>query len=195
MASTWAMTSRDNKCKAANGPGRNTWLFFCTHTVARQMSSRTWSCVAGNFCQTHKHFMQILHSISKERLELVNSMSGYMSTEVMPILKDVDKLWQPADFLPESSSETFIDEVQLTFVALCCSLYCNCTWLLTWDSEVFKDSLVYVHMSRQRDKMYSQTAEQLDRISLSCIALKSSQYSESSQHQSSKEASHVFIAK
>ena len=55
--------------------------------------------------------MQILHSLSKERLELVQSMENYMTSDVMPILKDVDKLWQPQDFLPEPSSETFIDEV------------------------------------------------------------------------------------
>ena len=55
--------------------------------------------------------MQILHSISNEQLELVNSMAPYMEKTVLPILKETKTLWQPADFLPESSSETFLDEV------------------------------------------------------------------------------------
>lgn len=55
--------------------------------------------------------LQILHTISNEQLELVNSMAPYMEKSVLPILKETKTLWQPADFLPESSSETFIDEV------------------------------------------------------------------------------------
>lgn len=57
--------------------------------------------------------LQILHTISNEQLELVNSMAPYMEKTVMPILKETKSLWQPSDFLPESSSETFIDEVAL----------------------------------------------------------------------------------
>lgn len=59
--------------------------------------------------------LQILHSIGNEQLELVHSMDQYMAKEVMPILKDVDKLWQPSDFLPESSSDTFLDEVSISW--------------------------------------------------------------------------------
>ena len=56
-------------------------------------------------------WLQILHTISNEQLELVNSMAPYMETQVLPILKETTTMWQPADFLPESSSDTFIDEV------------------------------------------------------------------------------------
>jgi acyl-[acyl-carrier-protein] desaturase len=55
---------------------------------------------------------QILHTISNEQLELVNSMAPYMESTVLPILKETKTMWQPADFLPQSNSDTFIDEVR-----------------------------------------------------------------------------------
>lgn len=61
-------------------------------------------------------FGQVAHSISKERLELVNSMTQYMEDVVLPILKPVDKCWQPADFLPDSSSPDFLDQVPCLLV-------------------------------------------------------------------------------
>ncbi len=56
--------------------------------------------------------MQILHSLSKERLELVNSLEGYVSERVLPLLKPVDKCWQPADFLPDPSQGDYLDQVR-----------------------------------------------------------------------------------
>jgi len=55
--------------------------------------------------------MQVLHSLSKERLELVNSLEGYVSERVLPLLKPVDKCWQPADFLPDPSQGDYLDQV------------------------------------------------------------------------------------
>ena len=55
----------------------------------------------------------MLHSIAKERLELVNSMTEYVTERVLPVLKPVERCWQPADFLPAPESDTFIDEVRL----------------------------------------------------------------------------------
>ena len=54
---------------------------------------------------------QVLHSIAKERLELVNSMEQYVTDRVIPLLKPVDKCWQPADYLPQPHSPTFLEEV------------------------------------------------------------------------------------
>ena len=62
--------------------------------------------------QRHVVFTQVLHSLGKERLELVNSMTDYVAERVVPILKPVDKCWQPADFLPKPESDSFIDEVR-----------------------------------------------------------------------------------
>lgn len=54
---------------------------------------------------------QVLHSLSSERLDIVNSISGHVEENVLPLLKPVDKCWQPADFLPPSEDPDFIDKV------------------------------------------------------------------------------------
>ncbi|CAL8468822.1 g8363 [Coccomyxa elongata] len=54
---------------------------------------------------------QVLHSISAHQLDLLHSMDKYMESTVLPILKDVDACWQPTDFLPDSSSPDFVDQV------------------------------------------------------------------------------------
>ena len=38
-------------------------------------------------------------------------MDKYMEKTVMPILKDVKTMWQPSDFLPNSKSPDFLDQV------------------------------------------------------------------------------------
>ena len=38
-------------------------------------------------------------------------MDGYLDKTVVPILKDVKTMWQPTDFLPDSSSPDFLDQV------------------------------------------------------------------------------------
>ena len=61
--------------------------------------------------------LQVLHSLSKERLELVMGLSDYVSDRVTPLLKPVDKCWQPADYLPDSGQEDYLDQVsQLIFL-------------------------------------------------------------------------------
>nr|AGF90968.1 chloroplast stearoyl-ACP-desaturase [Chlamydomonas sp. ICE-L] len=54
---------------------------------------------------------QVLHSISEERLELCRGLHDYMRDEVNPILKPVEKCWQPTDFLPASEDPDFLDKV------------------------------------------------------------------------------------
>lgn len=55
---------------------------------------------------------QILHSLPPKRLELVNGMSDYVEQQVYPLLKPVDKCWQPYDFLPRSEDADFMDKVR-----------------------------------------------------------------------------------
>lgn len=56
---------------------------------------------------------QVLHSITEERLDVVRSLEdGYLQEQVMPLLKPVDKCWQPADFLPASEDPDFLDKVR-----------------------------------------------------------------------------------
>lgn len=53
-----------------------------------------------------------MHSLPPEKLEAIKSLEGWASTTLLPYLKDVDKCWQPQDFLPEPSSEGFLEEVK-----------------------------------------------------------------------------------
>ena len=71
--------------------------------------------------------MQILHNISRERLEVVQSIEGVLEKSVLPILKDTAKIWQPADFLPDPASPDFLDEVGVAapvHLNLSCLLHC-----------------------------------------------------------------------
>ena len=54
---------------------------------------------------------QILHNISAERLEVVHSIEPVLESNILPILKDIKKIWQPSDYLPDPASPDFIDEV------------------------------------------------------------------------------------
>jgi hypothetical protein len=66
--------------------------------------------VVGN-APKEKH-SKIMHSLAPEKLEAIKSLEGWASTTLLPYLKDVDKCWQPQDFLPEPSSEGFLEEVK-----------------------------------------------------------------------------------
>ncbi|CAI5512863.1 unnamed protein product [Closterium sp. Naga37s-1] len=62
-----------------------------------------------------KHKMvtnQRAHTISPERLELVQSLEGWAEETLLPMLKPVESSWQPSDFLPSPEKEGFLDEVK-----------------------------------------------------------------------------------
>ena len=54
---------------------------------------------------------QVLHSLTPARLEIVQSMDDFAAEQVLPLLKPVDKCWQPQDFLPDPESPNFLDAV------------------------------------------------------------------------------------
>ena len=62
---------------------------------------------------------QVLHSIEPHRLDVINSMEkdGWVDRELSKMLKPVEQSWQPADYLPDPASDTFMDEVCLSCVA------------------------------------------------------------------------------
>lgn len=47
-----------------------------------------------------------------EKVELFESLESWAETNVLPYLKTVENSWQPQDYLPEPSSEGFLDEVK-----------------------------------------------------------------------------------
>ncbi|KAH8956294.1 hypothetical protein BDL97_07G032500 [Sphagnum fallax] len=53
-----------------------------------------------------------MHSLHPEKVELFKSLEGWAESTLLPLLKPVDKCWQPQDHLPEPSSEGFFDEVK-----------------------------------------------------------------------------------
>ena len=54
---------------------------------------------------------QVLHSITSERLELVKGLAQHVTDNVYPLLKPVEKCWQPSDLLPPSEDPDFLDKV------------------------------------------------------------------------------------
>lgn len=69
-------------------------------------------CCSEGALESSAMVVQVLHSINLHQLDLIHSMDSYMEKQVMPILKDVKTMWQPSDFLPDSASPDFLDQVQ-----------------------------------------------------------------------------------
>ena len=74
----------------------------CVHSIMRGFNCRMLSSICA---------AQVLHSINLHQLDLIHSMDSYVGQTVMPILKNVKTMWQPSDFLPDSSSPDFLDQV------------------------------------------------------------------------------------
>lgn len=47
-----------------------------------------------------------------EKVEVIASLDNWAQENLLPMLKPVSKSWQPQDFLPDASSESFFDEVR-----------------------------------------------------------------------------------
>lgn len=47
-----------------------------------------------------------------EKIELFKSLESWAEDNILPYLKSVEKSWQPQEFLPEPSSDGFLDEVK-----------------------------------------------------------------------------------
>lgn len=55
---------------------------------------------------------QVLHSASKEQMDVIANMDQYAEEQVLPILKPTEKCWQPQDFLPDPESPDFADMIR-----------------------------------------------------------------------------------
>lgn len=49
--------------------------------------------------------------LAAEKFEVVESLNEFAEKELLPMLKPVDKSWQPQDQLPDPSQESFLEEV------------------------------------------------------------------------------------
>lgn len=50
-------------------------------------------------------------STTATQVDIINSLDTWAKDDLLKMLKDPSKNWQPQDFLPDPSSDTFIDEV------------------------------------------------------------------------------------
>eukprot|EP00898_Chlorokybus_atmophyticus_P004043 jgi/Chlat1/463/Chrsp103S01079 len=73
--------------------------------------TRRATCMTASLVRPTKTGPQYL-GLTPEKLEVIRTMDGFFSEEILPMLKPVEKSWQPADFLPDPASESFLDEVR-----------------------------------------------------------------------------------
>ncbi|XP_006356733.1 stearoyl-[acyl-carrier-protein] 9-desaturase 1, chloroplastic-like [Solanum tuberosum] len=85
-----------------------------TTTILRRKttSSRRLSPVLAVASPTSRH--QVTHSMPPEKLELFKSLEPWVSENILPLRKPVEKCWQPIEFLPNPSQgpEQFEEEVR-----------------------------------------------------------------------------------
>ncbi|KAI5649088.1 hypothetical protein M9H77_35093 [Catharanthus roseus] len=55
---------------------------------------------------------QVTHSMAPEKLEIFNSLNDWAEEHILVHLKDVEKIWQPTDFLPDPASDGFEEQVK-----------------------------------------------------------------------------------
>ncbi|KAL0927948.1 hypothetical protein M5K25_002176 [Dendrobium thyrsiflorum] len=55
---------------------------------------------------------QVTHSMSPQKIEIFKSLENWATDNILVHLKPVEKSWQPQDFLPDPSAESFHDEIK-----------------------------------------------------------------------------------
>lgn len=55
--------------------------------------------------------IQVPNRLTEEKVELITELDSWARDELLPILVDPNKNWQPQDFLPDPSSKDWLDEV------------------------------------------------------------------------------------
>jgi acyl-[acyl-carrier-protein] desaturase len=55
--------------------------------------------------------VNVVHRMSSEKVEIFKSMEDWARSNILTLLKPVEKSWQPQDFLPNPTSGGFIEEV------------------------------------------------------------------------------------
>ncbi|KAG9446987.1 hypothetical protein H6P81_013115 [Aristolochia fimbriata] len=55
---------------------------------------------------------QKAHTMPPEKMEIFKALEGWAEETILPLLKPVEQSWQPQDLLPDSASESFMEEVE-----------------------------------------------------------------------------------
>eukprot|EP00253_Pinus_taeda_P004167 PITA_04167 len=61
--------------------------------------------------QPHEALAQVAHSMLPEKVEIFKSLEKWAEKNILIHLKPVDQSWQPQDFLPDPSSEGFVEQL------------------------------------------------------------------------------------
>ncbi|XP_073047580.1 stearoyl-[acyl-carrier-protein] 9-desaturase, chloroplastic-like [Primulina eburnea] len=64
------------------------------------------------FSPPEKVLDQVTPSMPQEKCEIFTQLHDWAENNILVILKDVEKSWQPSDYLPDSTSEGFVDQVK-----------------------------------------------------------------------------------
>ncbi|KAI7979114.1 hypothetical protein LOK49_Contig508G00001 [Camellia lanceoleosa] len=95
-------------------PSPKSHLLYCKVSISSTMST-TSKVHAGNlnkpFSLAHKPRSLVTHFMPPEKKELFKSLEDWAKTNVLVHLKPVEKCWQPQHFLPDPSSDGFLDQV------------------------------------------------------------------------------------
>eukprot|EP00262_Sarcandra_glabra_P002899 TRINITY_DN132_c0_g1_i1.p1 TRINITY_DN132_c0_g1~~TRINITY_DN132_c0_g1_i1.p1 ORF type:complete len:397 (-),score=60.90 TRINITY_DN132_c0_g1_i1:202-1392(-) len=63
------------------------------------------------FSPPHEVHVQVTHSMPPEKIEYFKNLEDWAEQNILVHLKPVEKSWQPNDFLPDSASEGFFEQV------------------------------------------------------------------------------------
>lgn len=55
---------------------------------------------------------KVTRSTPQDKLEILNGLHDWVGSNILVLLKDVEKSWQPSDYLPDFTSEGFEDQVK-----------------------------------------------------------------------------------
>ncbi|XP_077227239.1 stearoyl-[acyl-carrier-protein] 9-desaturase, chloroplastic-like [Tasmannia lanceolata] len=56
--------------------------------------------------------VKVTHSMPPQKIEIFNSLQDWADENILVHLKPVEECWQPQDFLPDSSSEGFFEQIK-----------------------------------------------------------------------------------
>jgi acyl-[acyl-carrier-protein] desaturase len=55
--------------------------------------------------------VNVVHPMLLENVEIFKSMEEWVKSDILTLLKPVEKSWQPQDFLPNPTSYGFVEQV------------------------------------------------------------------------------------
>ncbi|PIA29634.1 hypothetical protein AQUCO_05800035v1 [Aquilegia coerulea] len=79
--------------------------------MASTLPSNVVGDVKKTFSPKHDVHVQVTHSMPPQKVEIFKNLDGWADTNLLTLLKPVEKSWQPQDFLPDSASEGFNEQL------------------------------------------------------------------------------------